>query len=87
MSEERIAFQTDEGEVLFTVLEETRINGVNYLLVSDSDGDEGECYILKDTSPAEDPEAVYEMVEDDGMLEALAKVFAEMLDDTDIETR
>jgi len=87
MSEERIVFETDEGEVLFTVLEETRINGMNYLLVTDSDEEEADCYILKDTSDPGDSEAVYEMVEDDETLEALAKVFAELMEDTDIETR
>ena len=87
MSEDRIIFETDEGDVLFAVLEETRINGVNYLLVTDSDEDEADCYILKDTSAPEDTEAVYEMVEDDETLEALAGVFAELMEDTDIETR
>jgi len=86
MSEDRIVFETDEGEVLFTVLEETRINGMNYLLVTDSDDEEADCYILKDTSAPEDSEAVYEMVDDDETLEALAKVFAELMEDTDIRT-
>ena len=82
---EQIVFQTDEGEVLFYVLEEARISGVNYILVTDSEEDEAECYILKDVSSDQDPEAVYEMVEDDETLEALQKVFAELLEDTEIE--
>ncbi len=84
--EEQIVFQTDEGEVLFYVLEETRVAGVNYLLVAESGDDEAECYILKDTSAAEDAEAVYEMVEDDETLEALSKVFAELLENTEIRS-
>ena len=84
--EEQIVFQTDEGEVLFYVLEETRVAGVNYLLVAESEDDEAECYILKDTSSAEDAEAVYEMVEDDETLEALSKVFAELLENTEIRS-
>jgi hypothetical protein len=84
--EEQIVFQTDEGEVLFYVLEETRVAGVNYLLVAESEDDEAECYILKDTSAAEDAEAVYEMVEDDETLEALSKVFAELLENTEIRS-
>ena len=82
---EQIVFQTDEGEVLFYVLEEARISGVNYILVTDSEEDEAECYILKDVSSDQDPEAVYEMVEDDETLNALQKVFAELLEDTEIE--
>ena len=81
---EPIAFQTDEGEVLFYVLEETRVSGVNYLLVAESEEDEAECYILKDTSDASEKEANYEMVEDDETLDALSKIFAELLEQTEI---
>ena len=83
--EEQIVFETDEGEVLFYVIEQTRLNGVNYLLVADSEDEESDCYILKDTSPDDAPEAVYEMVEDDVLLAALSEVFSELLEDTDIE--
>ena len=39
--EEKITLQTDTGEAVdFFVLEETRINGMNYLLVTDSDEEE-----------------------------------------------
>ena len=82
---ERIVFQTDEGEVRFYVLEQTRVAGVNYILVTDSDEDEAECLILKDVSDEAGMEAVYEIVEDDQTLEALQKVFSERLEDTDIE--
>ena len=86
---EKIMFETDEeGLVEFFVLEETRINGINYLMVTESD-DEGEeeavAYILKDTSAAAEAEAVYEMVEADEELEYVSKVFAELLEDVDIE--
>ena len=81
---EQIVFRTEEGDVLFFVLEEARISGVNYLLVTDSDEDEADCYILNDISEETDPEAIYEMVEDDETLEALQKVFSELLEDTDI---
>lgn len=82
---EQIIFQTDEGEVLFYVLEETRVSGINYLLVAESEDAEAECYILKDTSAETDTEAVYEMVEDEDQLDALAKVFSELLEDTEIQ--
>jgi len=82
---EQIVFQTDEGEVLFFVLEQARISGVNYILVTDSEEDEADCYILKDISSETDAEAIYEMVEDDETLEALQKVFSELLEDTEID--
>jgi len=83
--EEKIVFETDEGEVLFYVLEETRVAGVNYLLVTDSEEDEADCYILKDISGEQDPEAVYEIVEDDETLSALTKLFSELLENTEIK--
>ncbi len=82
---EKIVFQTEEGEVLFYVLEQTRVNGENYILVTDSEDEEADCWILKDTSKPEDTEAVYEMVEDDQTLDALSKIFAELLEDTEIQ--
>lgn len=84
----RIPFQTAEGEtVSFCVLEETRFYGQNYLLVTeDENADEAEVYILKDLSPADSTEAVYEMVEDDDELNAVAGLFRELLEDTELLT-
>ena len=48
---EKITFVTDDGgKEEFYVEEQTRINGVNYILVSDSKDDEANAYILKDIS-------------------------------------
>ena len=66
-------------------MEQTRVNGSNYILVTDSEEDEAECLILKDTSAAEDTESLYEIVEDDVELSAILKVFEELLEDVDIE--
>jgi len=78
--------QTGE-EVTFYIVEETKINGYNYLLVTEEDDAEGEAeaYILKDTSKAEDADAIYEFVEDDEELEIVSDVFAKMLDDITLE--
>jgi hypothetical protein len=84
---EKIEFMTDDNEVVnFYILEETRINGVNYILVTDSEEDEdAEAFILKDTSIAQSMEASYEFIEDDNELEAVGKVFSELLEDIDLE--
>jgi len=81
---EKIQFVTDDNEVVdFYILEETRINGINYILVTDSEDDEeAEAYILKDTSSEESIEASYE---DDNELSAVGKVFEELLEDIDLE--
>lgn len=88
MSEvEKIVFDTDEGEVEFYVLDDTRINGVNYILVTDSEDPEAEeieVLILKDVSKDEDGESVYEVVEDEKEIQAVAPLFEESLGDVDI---
>ena len=85
--EEKITLQTDTGEAVdFYVLEETRINGMNYLLVTDSEEEEdGECYILKDVSGENDSEALFEFVEDDRELDGVMGIFEELLKDADVE--
>lgn len=83
---DKIKFITETGEVVeFYIEEQTRINGKNYILVTDSMDDEANAYIMKDMSLDTDLEADYVMVEDDVELEAVSKVFEQMLDDIDIE--
>lgn len=82
-----ITMMTDSGEAVeFYVLEETKINARTYLLVTDApEGEDGECFILKDVSGCEDAQAVYEFVEDDRELDGLMGVFEELLSDVDIK--
>ena len=86
---EKLTFVTEDQEsVDFYIIEETRVNGINYLLVTESEDEEdeeAEAYILKDTSKAEDTEAVYEFVESEEELEAVSRIFAELLEDMDLE--
>ena len=65
-------------KIEFYVLEETQINGKKFLFVTEEEDGDSEAYILND-------DVVYEMVEDDNELAALGKVFAELIDDADIE--
>jgi len=82
-----ITMVTEDGdEVVFSVLEETRIHGKDYLLVTDAPEDEdGECYILKDVSGENDSEALFEFVEDDRELDGVMGIFEELLKDADVE--
>ena len=84
---EKITFTSEEMQEKeeFYVLEQTRINGVSYILVTDSKEDDAECLILKDTSEERDIDSIYEIVEDETELLAVAKVFEELLEDIDIE--
>ena len=76
---EKLIFHTEDGETELYVIEQTRLNGADYLLVAESDDDEAECMILKDVTAPEEKEACYEPVEDEELLDALVKIFAELL--------
>ncbi len=84
---EKIRFRSEEipEEVDFFVLEQTKVNGVTYILVTDSEDGDAECLILKDTSKEVSSDSIYEIVEDDVELTAISKVFEELLEDVEIE--
>lgn len=79
---EKITFNPEgEEPVEFYVLEQTRIGGYNYILVTDFEEGDGEALILKDLSKDGDEESVYTIVSDDDELNAVAGVFEDMLED------
>ena len=80
-----IKFTTDEGvELDLFVVADTKLNGKNYLLVTDSeDGDEANAYILKELA-SDCKEVAYDLVDDDKELLAVGEIFNELLDDVDI---
>lgn len=79
---EKITFNPDgEDPVEFYVLEQTRIGGISYVLVTDFEEGDGEALILKDISRDGEEESVFTIVSDDEELEAVAGVFESMLDD------
>ena len=70
----------------FYVIEQTTIAGQNFLLVTDSASstEEADAYIMQEITDRED-QLIYELVEDENQLEALSKVFGELLEDVDIQ--
>ena len=85
---EKVIFTDPETQetVEFAVEEETQLNGIKYLLVSE-DAEDGtlDAYILKEVVD-QNEEVLYEVVEDEVEFMALAKVFTELTDEeTDIE--
>ncbi len=79
---DKITFHTDgEEPVDFFVLEQTRIGGVNYILVTDREEGDSEALILKDMSKDGEEESVFSIVSDDEELSAVADVFQNMMDD------
>ena len=85
MEKIKFAFGDGNGEDEFFVLEQTKINGATYILVTDSEEDDAECLILKETGVEEQTDKRYETVEDDTELLAVSKVFEELLEDVSIE--
>lgn len=83
---EKVIFQSpQDGEALeFYVVEETRINGINYLLVTEEESGDCDACILKRLSQDEEEEAVYELVESEEELEYISRIFSEVLEDMDI---
>ena len=84
---EKIVFESEDGDVEFYVLEQTMLGGINYLLVTDDEEDEeGSFLILKeDSKSGEDEYASYDIVEDDNELKAVIAIFDELLEDFDLE--
>ena len=81
---EKITFNPGgEDPVEFYVLEQTRIGGYNYILVTDFEEGDGEALILKDLSSPEETESIYAIVSDDKELEAVAGVFEDLLEDVE----
>ena len=85
---EKVSFLDPETNELveFVVEEETQVNGIKYLLVSeDTEDGTWDAYILKEIINEND-EVLYEVVEDEVEFTALAKVFTELSDEeTEIE--
>ncbi len=83
---EKITFRPEgEDPVDFYVLEQTRIGGSNYILVTELEEEDGEALILKDISQDGEQESIYTIVSDDDELTAVAGVFENMLEDVELE--
>jgi len=81
---EKVTFNPEgEEPVEFFVLEQTRIGGYNYILVTDFEEGDGEALILKDLSKDGEEESVFTIVSDEQELSAVAGVFEDMLEDVE----
>ena len=71
-------------EIEFFVVEETQLNGQKYLLVTEEEDGDSDAYILREIADKED-DVIYELVEEEAELTAIGKIFAELIEDADIE--
>lgn len=82
---EKVSFQKNENETVeYYILEQTRISGVNYLLVTDVEEGDGEAIILKEISAAEDEIGGYTDDLTDEEFEAVVPIFENLLEDVDL---
>lgn len=83
---EKISFAGNNGDSIeFYIVEKTTLGGVDYMLVTESETEDADAYVLKDVSKSEDAEGIYEIVDDEKELQAIGQVFQHLLDDIDIE--
>ena len=81
---EKVSFIT-EGEtetIDFYIVEQERLAGRNYLLVTDSEEGDGEALIL--CEEIQDGQTVYRIVEDDAEISAVAILFRDGLEEMGI---
>ncbi len=82
---EKVKFTLDTQEnVDFYVLEQTKLGGSSYLLVTDVPEGDGEALILKEVSVQGEKESVYEIVSEETEMAAVASVFENLLEDVEL---
>ena len=76
---EQMVFTNDLGEEeVFYVQAATVLGGVHYILVTETEDLAGDAYIMKQSEETEE-EITFDMVDDEGELDALADVFEELI--------
>ncbi|MCR5785948.1 MAG: DUF1292 domain-containing protein [Eubacterium sp.] len=75
--------KTGETAELY-VIEETVLSGITYLLVSLEEEGDSEALILK-ALPGSEEEITYEIVDDEKEMDAISRIFMEILDDVTFE--
>ena len=84
---EKVQFMPEGGKrpVDFFVLEEAKLGGKQYLLVTDSEDGDGEALILRLDSGDTDPDSTYVIVEDEKELSAVLLLMRDSLEELGID--
>ena len=83
-----IPFYTEDGEEIeLAILEQTRINGINYLMVSpvEEEGEDIYAFLLKESGSGDSSESTYEEVLDEEEMLSVSKIFEQLMEDIDFE--
>lgn len=82
---EKIVFTLDtEEKTEFYVLEQTKLFGKQYILVTEEEEGDGDALILREISADKSGDNIYEIVEEDAELQAVAAVFESLLEDVSL---
>lgn len=87
MDKIRFTFDETNEEVVFCILGSTQVNDIAYILVVDEkalDHQEPDAYILKAVE-ADDMDIYYELVDDDGEIDAVLPGLEKFLTDFEID--
>ncbi len=84
---DKISLLPDDSSqpVDFYIVEETKLGGKTYLLVTDTEEGDGEALILRDDANENEVESLYTVVEDDRELSAVLMLFKDSLEELGIE--
>ena len=84
---EKVQFipEGEERPVDFFVVEEAKLGGRQYLLVTDSEDGDGEALILRTDPDNSDPDSMFEIVEDERELSAVLLLMRDSLEELGIE--
>ena len=82
---DKVVFQAPQnGEAVeFYVVEQTKINGIDYLLVTEEEDGDCDAYILKEVLQEENDEVTYELVESEEELEYMSRMLDHILKEVD----
>ena len=67
------------------MLEQTTLGGINYLFVVDKADDESFLILREDSGADTEEMAAYDIVEDEKELDAVIRIFDELLEDVNLE--
>ena len=82
---EKITFTLDTNETAeFFVLEQTKLFGNSYILVTEEEEGDAEAMILKEIAGSTNGDITYEIIEDETELRAVADVFENLLEDVSL---
>ena len=84
MEKIRLTPTDSENVEEFYILDQAKLGGKTYLLVTDQEEGDGMCMILRDDAGADEEESLYAVVEDDNELSALMILFQDKLEDLGI---